>query len=257
MSASLEALQLRFAAGILAGDRAILDALRPHRGLDAARRLGIYREAYRARLADALADTFGHTARYLGDAEFDTLARGYIAAHAPSAYSIRWYGATFPAWLRRARAQDAALAELAALDWALRAAFDSADVAPLDATALAELTPEAWGRVGFRPHPSFRLLTLRWNTVALWQAIEREDRPPATQRLPRPATLAVWRLGVQPHFRTLEPDEDRALRALRAGTSFGAVCERLAHTRAAADAAALAGHWLRRWVEEELFVAPR
>lgn len=257
MSASLEALQLRFVTGILADDPAILDALRSPQGLDAAERFGIYREAYRARLVDALADSFGHSARYLGEAAFRRLALAYVEQHAPQAASIRWYGATFPAWLRRRPERDAVLAELAALDWALRGAFDSADAAALEHAALAALSPHDWARVGFRLHPSVRLLMQRWNTVSLWQAINADASPPAAKALPQAVTLVVWRRELQPHFRTLEAGEGDALRALRAGASFAAVCACLAETRTQQDAAGLAGRWLRRWVDEQLLVALR
>jgi len=257
MSTALEALQAEFAAGVLGGAPAILHALRAHGGRDAAQRFAIYREAYRARLVDALADSFGHSARYLGEDAFRTLALAYVEQHAPHAYSIRWYGATFPAWLRRRPERDAVLAELAALDWALRAAFDSDDARPLEADALAALTPADWARTGFRLHPSFRLLPQRWNTVSIWQAINADASPPAAQALPQAVTLAVWRRALQPHFRTLEADEGSALRALRAGTSFAALCAGLAERRTPEDAARLAGRWLRRWVDEQLLVALR
>lgn len=257
MSAALEQLQARFAAGILGEDRAILGALCAHGGLDAAGRFAIYRDAYRARLADALADTFGHTARYLGEERFHVHALAYIETHAPTAYSIRWYGAQWPAWLRRADPQDAAAAELAALDWALRAAFDCADAAPLEAAALAGLAPQDWDHVRFRLHPSLRLLAQRWNTVALWQALDAEQTPPAAQRLPQTGVVAVWRRELQPHFRTLDREEDVALRSLRAGRPFAALCARLAATRAPQDAVAIAGHWLRRWLDEGLLLGPR
>ena len=257
MSGTLEALQRQFAAGVLGDDAGILGALRAGREFCAAQRFAVYREAYRARLADALADSFGHTARYLGGDGFRALALEYVETHTPSAYSIRWYGATFPGWLRKTYPQHAALAELAALDWALRVAFDSADAEPLAAGVLAALTPADWARVGFRLHPSFRLLVQRWNTIALWQALDREETAPAAQALPQSATLAVWRRELQPHFRTLEAGEGGALRALCAGRSFSAVCARLAADRAPQDAAALAGRWLRRWVDEQLLVALR
>jgi Putative DNA-binding domain len=257
MSAALAQLQARFAAGILGEDRAILDALCAHGGLDAAERFAIYRDAYRARLVDALADTFGHSARYLGEDCFQARARAYVETHAPTAASIRWYGAQWPAWLRRAYPQDAAAAELAALDWALRAAFDGADAAPLEAAALAGLSPQDWDRVRFRLHPSLRLLAQRWNTVALWQALDAGQTPPAARRLPQAGVVAVWRRELQPHFRTLDRDEHAALRSLRAGAPFAALCTRLAETRAPQDAAAIAGHWLRRWLDEGLLLGLR
>jgi len=257
MSAALEQLQAQFAAGILGGERGILAALRPGAGLDAGERLGVYREAYRARLVDALADSFGHTLRYLGEDAFRALALAYVETHVPAASSIRWYGATLPAWLRRACGDDGALAELAGLDWALRAAFDSLDAEPLGAEALTTLSAADWDRVGFRLHPSLRLLALRWNAVARWQALDRESAPPGAALLAQPCVVAVWRKGLDPHFRTLDPGEDRALRALRRGARFAALCARLAQSAAPEDAALRAAHWLRRWFEEGLLVGLR
>ena len=69
--------------------------------------------------------------------------------------------------------------------------------------------------------------------------------------------LLVWRRDLRPHFRTLEPDEDQALRALDGGETFACVCARLAECRPPQEAAALAGRWLRRWVDEALLVARR
>lgn len=257
MTPTLEQLQAQFAAGILGTDREILDALRSRGQLDAAQRLDVYRDAYRARLVEALQDSFGHTARYLGDDGFRALALDFIETHTPTEFSIRWYGDAFPDWLRSAYPQDGDVAELAALDWALRSAFDSADAEPLEAAILTRMTAADWDRAGFRLHPSFQLLRQRWNTIALWQALDREDAPPAATPQPATATVAIWRRALEPHFRTLAAEEDVALRALRAGESFGAICTRLAETRAPQDAARLAGQWLRRWFEEGLLVGLR
>jgi hypothetical protein len=101
-------------------------------------------------------------------------------------------------------------------------------------------------------HPSFRLLDMRFNTVALWQALDMEQAPPASAALEAVAVLAVWRKGLQPHFRTLDEGEDLALRDLQAGRSFGEVCARLAAHRAPQEAAALAARWLGRWVDDGL-----
>jgi hypothetical protein len=251
MSAQLERLQAGFAAGILGTGRGILEDLRPGARFD------IYREAYRARLADALADTYGHTARYLGEDGFRELALQYIEMHVPSASSIRWYGDTFTDWLRGAHPLDPDVAELAALDWALRAAFDSADAEPLEAGALARLRPEDWEHVGFRLHPSFRMLEMGLNTVAVWQALDAGQVPPASAALGAGTVLAVWRKDLQPHFRTLDEGEDLALRSLQEGGTFAGVCARLAAGREAQEAAALAARWLRRWVDDVLLAGLR
>jgi hypothetical protein len=256
-SERLERLQARFAAGILGPGRAVLADVEPRAPLDAGERFGVYVEAYRARLRDALRDTYGHTARHLGQAAFGELAREYIETHAPEHYSIRWYGGRFPAWLRAARPRDAHVAELAALDWALRCAFDSADAEPLGAADLAALAAEDWERIGFVLHPAFQLLEMDYNTVALWHALDREEPPPPSQKLPRTAALLVWRRELQPCFRSIESDEADALRALHDGASFGAICARLAESAPHEDATALAGQWLARWIADALLVAVR
>ena len=255
MKADLESLQVAFSDGVFGAERGILGELKAHTGLDTGSRFDIYRQGYRARLVDALRDSFGHTATYLGDERFDGVARDYVEGHPPRHYSIRWYGDAFPEWLGTTHAQNPDVAELASLDWALRSAFDSAEGQPLRAADLAGLSPEAWGCVGFHLHPAFRILELHRNTLAIWQALDSETTPPATQALGSPAMLLIWRRETQPHFRTLEAEEHGALRALHEGESFAAVCSRLAENRLPEEAAALAGKWLRRWIEEELLVA--
>jgi hypothetical protein len=250
-------MQAEFAAGILGLRGAVLARIQESAPLDAAKRFGVYAEAYRARLKEALADTFGHTARYVGDDAFAELALAYIETHTPERASIRWYGETFPEWLRTAHPADAGVAELAALDWALRAAFDSADAVPLVAEDLARLGAEDWDRAGFVLHPAFRLLDMHHNTVALWHALDRDETPPPREALPQPATLLVWRRELQPHFRTVDADEARALRGLHGGSSFGSICARLSESRPQEDAAALAGRWLARWIDDALLVGLR
>ena len=55
-------------------------------------RLGIYRNAYRVRLIDALDDTYSVLHKLLGDETFVALGEMFIAAHPSVHRSIRWYG---------------------------------------------------------------------------------------------------------------------------------------------------------------------
>lgn len=233
-------------------------------------RLAVYTGAYRARLVEALADSFAHTQRYLGEDGFRNLMLGYIDSCPPTHYSLRWYGASLPQWLAEHFPDDVEVAELAALDAALRQAFDAADAEPLAADRLAAVAPNEWATLGFELQPGAALLTLSFNTVALWRALTAEEPPPAPQRLPQPMPVLVWRLGQQPHFRSLEPREAHALQQLFAGESFGRLCERLdqeqgtavshdgqgavAGEPAAAPAAVQAATWLRTWLADGLLV---
>lgn len=251
---SLAALQSAFAAAVIDGDAAFVGQIGPGGRLAPADRLQVYADAYRARLAAALADNHGHTQRYLGEDGLRELALAYVRTCTPGHYSLRWYGTGFPAWLAEACPDDPEVAELAALDAALRSAFDCADAPPLRPGDLAGI--QDWEGLAFRLHPSFHLLELRHNTVAIWQALQAEEAPPAAAPLPQAAGVLVWRRGWQPHFRSLEDDEMRALQALDGGASFGDVCAQLSG-RVGADAAVRAAGWLRRWLAEELLVALR
>lgn len=253
----LLALQAALQAHLLGGADApaeLLNAVRPG-GIGPERRLAIYHHAYRARLLDTLRDSYGHTHSYLGDAHFDAAAGAYIEAHPSTTASLRWYGQGFPAWLQARWPADGEVGELAALDWALRAAFDSGDTPAL---SLAELgasmaqAPDAWLHAPLRLPASFALLRFSFNTLALWQALDDDSAPPAAAPLRAGGDVLVWRRGHQPHFRSVSALEAAALQVLRQGSSFAALCDALAAAFPEEDTPTMAGALLRRWVDEEL-----
>jgi hypothetical protein len=251
MSALL-ALQTALQQHVLDSADGVRDAIAPGRGIPVERRLQIYHHAYRARLVETLADSFGHTATYLGEDWFEADARAYIETHLSTRPSLRWYGADFPAWLQQHHPQDGDIGELAALDWALRRAFDGPDAAALTLADLAALPAEAWATLGFALQPTAERLTLHFNTLAIWQALDSDGTPPAAAALAAPGVLLVWRRDLQPHFRTLGAVEALALQQLASKASFASTCATLAETFADQDTAAEAGTLLRRWVDEGL-----
>lgn len=255
MNLALAQLQTSLQRHVLDGAAGIEASIVAGRGISVERRLHIYRHAYRARLAAALRDSFGHTAAYLGDEWFDADALAFVEAHPSSHASLNAYGSGFAAWLGERHVHDGDIAELAMLDWALRRAFDGADALLLALADLAALAPDAWERIGFALVPTYTRLVLRHNTLALWQALDAELAPPRAEALGAPCELLIWRRGHRPHFRSLGADEAMALTALHAGASFATVCARLAQGSPQCDAAAEAGTLLRRWIDDELIRA--
>jgi hypothetical protein len=218
----------------------------------AAQRLGIYANAYRLRLAETLADSYAKTRQRLGAERFEQAALRYIDARAPTVRNLRGYGEDFADALAAGLPDAPAAAELARLDWALRAAFDGPDADPLSAAALAAVAPEAWATLGLRLHPTARLLVFEHNSVAVWQAYDDDAEPPPLQRSEPPVTWLVWRKGLQPHFRSLRPVEAALLGALLAGERFATACEQAAGEDA--EAAVQIGACLRQWLDDELLV---
>ncbi|MDH0863846.1 DNA-binding domain-containing protein [Mitsuaria sp. GD03876] len=237
----------------LIGQPSLIDTrLRRGSGLPAERRLSIYHHAYRARLHDTLADSYGHTRRYLGDEWFEREALAFVEVHGSAHFSLRWYGADFASWLSRRWPDDGEIAELAALDWALRSAFDAGDAPVLTMPDLAALAPEDWAELRLQLPPSFGRLKQSFNTLALWQALDGDETPPAAQALATPLDLLIWRRGHSPHFRSLGPLESLALNAVASGRTFAETCADLAEARPELNVAAEMGMLLRRWVDEEL-----
>jgi hypothetical protein len=232
-----------------AGD-AVVPRIRAGGRIAVAQRLGIYHNAYRVRLADALRDTYEKTWAYLGEARFDRCALAYIDATPPRHRSLRDYGAALPGWLDAHYPGDLDIAELARMDWEMRQAFDGPDAEPIGLDALAGLAPERWETLGFEAVPTLALLPLRFNTPAIWAALDRDETPPQALALAAPAGLCIWRRGWQPHFRTLDALEYGALQQIRQGQRFAAVCQTLADTGAAAEASI--AQYLQTWLGDGL-----
>lgn len=249
---TLEALQADFIDHLQGAPSRMASAVAEGGRIGVERRLAIYRNAYGARLVEALRDSFGHTLRYLGDEGFDAMARGYLAEHPSTHPNLRWFGGRFAEWLTATCPDDPDIGELAALDWALRLAFDGADAPPLALDALAALPPEAWATVRLVWHPTCRRLALQHNTLAIWQALDQDRAPPAAERLAAPTRLLVWRREQQPHFRSLGDFEAAAIDRLLAGAGFAATCEALQAEFPDLDTVPETGALLRRWIDEGL-----
>lgn len=227
---------------------------------DAARQqlgLGIYANAYQARLFETLADSYEKTQAVMGDAAFEAAALVYIAAHPPTTRSLRWYGGDFASHLATRRADPAGWAEVARLDWALRTAFDGPDAEVLAADVFANLPAEAWATLRLVLVPTTELLVFRHNAVAVWQALDDDEEPPALQASAVEVDWLVWRKALQPHFRSLHRVEAALLRAMQGGASFADSCASAGATAATLgctedEVSMMIGGYMRQWFEDEL-----
>lgn len=225
----LRRLQRELQSHLLGEPSSIADAIADAPPLPVADRLGIYRNAYRVRLIEALDDTYPVLHALLGDEVFLALGEAFVTAHPSVHRSIRWYGAELAEFLSRCPpyAEQPILAELALLEWTLAEVFDSADAEPKPRAALSAVDVSAWNELQFEFHPSLRRLHLHWNTVAVWQAMSREETPPDPVCAEHPVPWLLWRQNLQNYFRSMPADETAALDAALRGANFGEICEAL------------------------------
>ncbi len=203
-------IQEAFQRFLLAGDAAIGSLVVGTERVPIETRLGIYGEGYRLRLIEALQATYPVLATVLDEADFQTLAARYVSAHESTFFSIRYYGDRMADFLAGNPDYSKAplLAELARWEWAMAAAFDAADTAPIDISAFAQVAPEDWAELRFEWSSAVQVVDLEWNVPQLWKAVtEESDRP---DPVAAPARYLIWRQELQIYFRPLGDVEGRS-----------------------------------------------
>jgi hypothetical protein len=235
---------------VLNGDAAIADAVNGTAAVPAATRLAVYSNAYRIRLAEALADTLSNLHTFLGEEEFGAVAARYIDEHPSRFASIRWFGDRLAEELQRSHSGQPWVAELARWEWALAASFDAQDAATIGIEALASIAPDDWGELSLEFHPSVQQLELQTNAPALFKALAEGQSPPQPAILEQPQSWLLWRQDLKTQYRSLEPAETAALTLVRGGGSFGEMCEALCEWHEADEVPLVAAGMLKRWIVE-------
>ncbi len=254
---ALTGTQAHFQAYVLAGDGGIIGDIAGANDAFRRARLDIYYDAYRLRLAEALATDYEILKAYIGDEIFESVVSDYIEAHPSVFRNVRWFGGHLADFLRDQPryAEQPILADLARFEWTLGLAFDAADAAALRFEDVAAVPPEAWAGLRLTPHPALHVVDLRTNAVAVWNELKNADHGIAPENLPEPLRCAIWRRQLSPYFRSLGADEAWALDAMRNHLSFGEICAGLCQWLPEEQAAPRAAALLRGWVDEGWIVS--
>lgn len=220
--------------------------------------LEVYRNAYRARLVDALREAFEQTVRLVGEDAFNAAAAHHLIMHPPGGWTLDLAGEGFAGTLEELFPDDPDVAELAWLEWAMHCAFVEADETPLDApgflAASADFTEDGWTGMTLCFVPSLRMRWVATDCASLWRdlkagAAEMQVSPGEDHRL-----CIVWREGHLPVFRLLQRLEARSLAEMAAGSTFGNICENFAEDGDPA-AAERAGKMLLEWLKNGLIAS--
>jgi len=217
--------------------------------------LAVYHNAFRAQLVECLRDSYERVAAWLGDEGFEAAARHHIAENPPTSWTLGDYGANLSSTLRALYPDDGEVADIAALDWALRRAFDGRDSTSVTPADLADVD---WESAVITFVPTLSLLTVETNCAALWSAIAEggTDIPPI-EIFPAPVTLRIWRDEFQPRFATIDDDEVLAIGLAQSGMSFSDLCDGIAKQHGAAAATEAASRILTAWLGDGLIASIR
>lgn len=230
---ALHELQRRVMAALLhpADPQAQADAaalLRPTPGgLDAGRRLQLYRNNLSESLTAALAAVFPVVRQLVGEPFFRGLARRFMERFPSRSGNLHAFGAELPRFLRdfEPAASLPYLPDMAALEWAMHAVYHEAPAPGLTLQALAALDAEAQAALRLRLQPTARLLASDFPVLQLWQA----HQPGTALALEdigwqQGTRVLVAQRALEVEFHLLSEGEFLWLQALEGGAALGEAC---------------------------------
>jgi hypothetical protein len=206
--------------------------VKPNSRLTAFERLEIYNRSYWSRVLDAFSEDFPGVRALVGTRAFDRLRRAYLAECPSESFTMRDLGRHLVEWIEKHPAYAEPLAavalDMAKLEWAEIESFDAAeherltpeDIAALDSSASLQLQPH------------IRLLEVTHSVDSLIfqirEAARRNGssaRALARTRVERarsaaPIYLAIHRHELVVHYKRLDAEEYRLLRAIGDGLSI-------------------------------------
>jgi len=235
--------------------------VRPSSRMNALERVGVYRDAYFARLLECVADDYPALSALLGHLRFATLCQRYIAAHAPRSPSLNDYGAGLSDFCTAARVRElfgegppydpTLLRDLAHLEWASVELIHAPPGVPLTGAEILRHRAR-FGQARLLPVPTLRLLRLDHPIHDLYVSL----RAGGAATLPTPAAVAshelLYRAEWQIHCEALTPVEGNLLADLLNGMCIADALARAA-TRGASEHEI--GACFQRWLGAGYFAA--
>lgn len=162
--------------------------IRRSKNLTAEERLGIYANAYYARLLECLRESFPVLCKALGRELFDEFAFDYLQRYPSQSYTLSRLGDRFADFLEETRPDRGAAGEtpaadwpdfligLARLEWNIEQVFDGPGVegaALLSAADLRGIEPALFGEAWLRPVVCLTLLTFKYPVNEYYTAARR------------------------------------------------------------------------------------
>jgi hypothetical protein len=241
------------------------------KNLTAAERMGIYANAYYARLLECLAAFFPLLQRTLGEEVFDGFAFEYLQHYPSKSYTLDRLGESFTRFLEETRPEPEEgeepgalgwpdfLIDLSVFEWNLNQVFDGPGVEGkplLMAEVLQTFPAERFAEARLVPVPCLRLLAFRFPVNAYFTASRLvEEGEELEIPDPAPEHLALTRRDWVVRRVPLTPAQHALLEKILAGAPVGEAIAAAADLSGLDDEAlgAELQSWFRIWVAEGFF----
>lgn len=241
---------------ILAGDRAGAPGfLTGRQDFPAPAQLGVYIEAYRWRLVEALETAYPALLHYLGKPAFTALANGFIAANPSRYFNLDRYAIGFAQHVALA-SDDVFARELAQLEGAIHDVYQREETPAIAADWAQAQTPDTLAGAPLLPRAASSLHAFATPVDDYLMAFRAGDKPG------RPADKKNWLIVLrhknQVNRLPLAEGEFALLCLLAEGLTLAQALEdpRLAPCLEQAEFAASLQGWLSRWLAEGILRNP-
>lgn len=215
-------------------------------------RVGIYVDAYMARLVEALEGDFPAVSRRVGPRAFHELCRAYLERHPSRSPSLNPLGRKLPEFLSTLPRREAAR-DLARVEVAMSEVFDGEGAAPLQPADFGRIAPDRFAGLRFAFVPTFRLLELDHAVNGYIDAVRQGKPLPALRR--KRSWVAVYRKEFQVWRQDLSETAHAGLSALLRGRTVGQAVAAAARAWPGkpADLQPQLRRWFGEWATEGFF----
>jgi len=209
---------------------------------NAAERLAIYTNMFRARCVECLREDFPKLALLFTRDAFWELTMAYVTRYPSRDPSLCSLGRDLSGYMAQRPLQRPDLSDLAALEWARAEVFEEADATTMCAPS------DPGGRLQLIP--ALRRLQLQWDVCELWTALEAAA--PAPEPRSGPVTVVVWRKEHRVYHVVVACDEALALERAAAGAPLTEICAAFeGRTDGLERAARALGSWFAEgWISD-------
>lgn len=220
----LPELQARFGR-VLRDPTAPLPPIRA-KGLDAARRLQVYRHNHEIALASALRAVYPVTERLVGEEFFAAAAAAYARQNPSHSGNVQDYGGAFSSFLATygPAADLPYLADVAALEWRRLQTAVAPTHMPMDLKALAAVPADDLPELHFHHQPAARAFKSPFPVLSIWEFCQQTD-PEGELDLELGGQCVLFsRPVLDVQMRLVTPGEYAFLQRLCRGGTFEAAC---------------------------------
>jgi len=249
---ALRELQQAFLGYLLEKPSSIADSIVSSGEHTAQQRLDLYADGYKLRLKEAMMTDYEQLHAYLGDDMFEQLMDAYITRYPSHHPSLRYFSKSIPVVLLEEDPwkQVPVLHEIAVIEKAFCDSFDAADASGLSPQKLSEVSLDDWPGLKVQFHGSVQLLSMKHNSVEIWQALNNSETPPSVAQ--DSVVWLIWRKELVSQYRAITEAEMRALTTMLSGGDFSELCEVLLDYYSEEETPQQAIALLQGWMSNEM-----